>query len=148
MMCLISYLISSCFCRVISCWIFFLFCLSIHLLRSVFLPSIFSLITSSFSFFADMHFHFYQTLLLKEGTLQILTKVLGRIYAHGKSVSDGRSSLNAGFSIYNCCLPVLRSLTLICDTRPTQKLYGVFDWLVHESLLFSVFKYHLSYFHQ
>ncbi|XP_048500624.1 protein virilizer homolog isoform X2 [Beta vulgaris subsp. vulgaris] len=68
-----------------------------------------------------------KTLLLKEGTLQILTKVLGRIYAHGKSVSDGRSSLNAGFSIYNCCLPVLRSLTLICDTRPTQKLYGVFD---------------------
>ncbi|KAL2900847.1 Protein virilizer [Bienertia sinuspersici] len=34
----------------------------------------------------------YKALLLKEGTLQILTKVLGRIDIHGKSVSDGRIS--------------------------------------------------------
>ncbi|XP_021852766.1 protein virilizer homolog [Spinacia oleracea] len=68
-----------------------------------------------------------KTLLLKEGTLQILTKVLGRIDAHVKSVSNGRSSLNSRFNIYNCCLPVLRSLSLICETRSAQKLHLLLD---------------------
>ncbi|XP_021719118.1 uncharacterized protein LOC110686836 isoform X1 [Chenopodium quinoa] len=64
-----------------------------------------------------------KSLLLKEGSLQILTKVLGKIDAHVKSVSSGRSSLDSGFSIYNCCLPVLKSLSLICETRFAQKLH-------------------------
>lgn len=66
-------------------------------------------------------------LLLKEGSLQILTKVLGRIGVHGKSVSDGRISESSGFNIYNCCLPVLKSLSLMCDTRYAHNLRGLFN---------------------
>lgn len=96
-------------------------------------------------FIVDVLFH--QTLLLKEGTLQILTKVLGRIDAHVKSVSNGRSSLNSRFNIYNCCLPVLRSLSLICETRSAQKLHLLLDGLVNEQLFPSLFKYHCLFYH-
>lgn len=71
-------------------------------------------------------------LLLKEGAVQILIKVLERIDAYGKSVSGGRSSVKSGFSISNCCLPVLRSLSLICNSRRATQLPAVYD--CHEIL--------------
>ncbi|KAK9699314.1 hypothetical protein RND81_08G166700 [Saponaria officinalis] len=61
-------------------------------------------------------------LLLKDGAVSMLTKVLGRIDAHGKSPTDGSSV----FSVSNCLLPVLRSLSLICDGPSTARLLGLY----------------------
>ncbi|XP_057524908.1 protein virilizer homolog isoform X2 [Amaranthus tricolor] len=56
-------------------------------------------------------------LLLKAGTLHILTKVLEGINSHVKP----------GSSIYNCCVPALRSLSMICDSLSAQLPHKLLD---------------------
>ncbi|CAL0317010.1 unnamed protein product [Lupinus luteus] len=56
-------------------------------------------------------------LLLKEGTLQMLTKVLERCYVNvdvvGKQTQDTRSSANYSFSLLTWCPPVFRFFMLL-----------------------------------
>lgn len=66
-------------------------------------------------------------LLLKEGAVLMLTKVLERIDTYGKSASDASSSIKSGFNISSCYLPVLRSLSLICDSRYTVQLPAMYS---------------------
>ncbi|GMH23020.1 hypothetical protein Nepgr_024863 [Nepenthes gracilis] len=68
-------------------------------------------------------------LLLKEGALDILAEVLQRcVDASGKQVLDIRSSAKCGFDLFSCCLPILRSFSLICDSQLSAQLPGTYDW--------------------
>ncbi|KAH9622236.1 hypothetical protein KSS87_013053 [Heliosperma pusillum] len=64
-------------------------------------------------------------LLLKDGAVPMLIEVLVRIDALRKSTTDGRITIGSGYSISNCLLPVLRSLSFLCDTQASAGLQGV-----------------------
>ncbi|XP_074317545.1 protein virilizer homolog [Silene latifolia] len=64
--------------------------------------------------------------LLKDGAVPMLIEVLGKIDALRKSATDERIPIGSGYSISNCLLPVLRSLSLLCDTPANAGLQGVY----------------------
>ncbi|GAB4834106.1 hypothetical protein Ancab_032360 [Ancistrocladus abbreviatus] len=66
-------------------------------------------------------------LLLKEGIVHVLIEVLQRcVDATGNQVTE-MSSAKFGFDPSSCCLPILRSLSLICDSRSAADLPGAYD---------------------
>lgn len=70
-----------------------------------------------------------QGLLLKQGTLQTLTKVLDRCFvivdidADGKQTPDGRSSAKGGFSFFSWCLPIFKFIMLLFHSE-TSRYYS------------------------
>ncbi|KAK9290992.1 hypothetical protein L1049_009175 [Liquidambar formosana] len=60
-------------------------------------------------------------LLLKEGVVQMLTKVLERciaaINSDGKQLQDSRNLAKCGFTPLSWCLPVFKCFVLICNSR-------------------------------
>lgn len=64
-------------------------------------------------------FLLYQAFLLKEGFIQMLTRVLGRCFtatdSDGKQVLDTRSSTKCG--LLNWCVPVFKCFSLLCSRK-------------------------------
>ncbi|KAL8138354.1 hypothetical protein V2J09_004355, partial [Rumex salicifolius] len=69
-----------------------------------------------------------KTLVLMEGVVPMLVKVLQRCsYAGGAPFPDVKSSTKSGFTLFSCCLPALKSISLICDSETTAKYSGSYD---------------------
>lgn len=70
----------------------------------------------------------HQPLLLKEGAIQMLIKALERcvdaIESDGKQFSDGRNSAKLGLTGFCWCLPICKSLSLICDSQVSKHYNG------------------------
>ncbi|QCE05165.1 Virilizer [Vigna unguiculata] len=63
-----------------------------------------------------------KALLLREGTLQILTKLLDRCFViidDGKQTPD-RSSARCSFNIYNWCLPIFKFIMLLFHSETSE----------------------------
>lgn len=67
-------------------------------------------------------------ILLSEGALQIFCKVLESSGSASKSDSklplDGRNTAKSGFSQLRWCIPVFKSISLICDSRTSSQFHG------------------------
>ena len=74
------------------------------------------------------HFSPYQPLLLKEGAIQMLIKALERCVdateSDGKQLSDGRNSAKCSLTAFSWCLPLCKSLSLICDSHMSRHYIG------------------------
>ena len=74
------------------------------------------------------HFFPHQPLLLKEDAIQMLIKALERCVdaaeSDGKQLSDGRISAKCGLTAFSWCLPLCKSLSLICDSQISQPYTG------------------------
>ncbi|KAM6547755.1 hypothetical protein CsatB_019431 [Cannabis sativa] len=72
-----------------------------------------------------------QAFLLKEGFIQMLTRVLGRcltvIDSDGKQVLDTTSSTKCGVAILSWCVPVFKSFSLLCSSRTSVHRAGKHD---------------------
>lgn len=66
-----------------------------------------------------------QGLLLREGALRMLTKVLERCFVvddvDGKQIPDNRSSTKCYFSFFSWCLPVFKCITLLFHSETSQQ---------------------------
>lgn len=69
--------------------------------------------------------------LLKEGFIQMLTRVLGRCFAatdsDGKQILDGRSSAKCGSTMLSWCVPVFKSFSLLCSPRTSRHHAGKYN---------------------
>ena len=74
------------------------------------------------------HFSPYQPLLLKEGAIQMLIKALERCVdateSDGKQLSDGRNSAKCSLTAFSWCLPLCKSLSLICGSHMSRHYIG------------------------
>ncbi|KAL9258898.1 virilizer-like protein [Drosera capensis] len=61
-------------------------------------------------------------LLLNEDGLRVLVEVLQRFTDESGKVLDMRSSM--GFDLFSCCLPILKSFSLVYDSRSAAQLPG------------------------
>ncbi|GAB2264035.1 hypothetical protein Droror1_Dr00026169 [Drosera rotundifolia] len=61
-------------------------------------------------------------LLLNENGLRVLVEVLQRFTDESGKVLDMRSSM--GFDLFSCCLPILKSFSLVYDSRSAAQLPG------------------------
>ncbi|XP_059646578.1 protein virilizer homolog [Cornus florida] len=70
-------------------------------------------------------------LLLKEHAVQMLTEVLegciSAIYSDGKQFQESRNATKYGFSQLCWCIPVFKSLLLICDSGTSVPYPGTYD---------------------
>lgn len=67
-------------------------------------------------------------LLLKEGAIQMLIKALERCVdateSDGKQLSDGRNSAKCSLTAFSWCLPLCKSLSLICGSHMSRHYIG------------------------
>ncbi|RVW47170.1 hypothetical protein CK203_070196 [Vitis vinifera] len=67
-------------------------------------------------------------LLLKEGAIQMLIKALERCVdateSDVKQLSDGRNSAKCSLTAFSWCLPLCKSLSLICDSHMSRHYIG------------------------
>lgn len=65
-----------------------------------------------------------QSLLLREGALQMLTEVLEKCFAivdvDGKQIPDSRNSAKGSFSLLSWCLPVFQFFMLLFHSKASQ----------------------------
>ncbi|XP_059626354.1 protein virilizer homolog [Cornus florida] len=70
-------------------------------------------------------------LLLKEGAVRMLTKVLERcisaIYSDGKQFQESRNATKCGFSQLGWCIPAFKSLLLICESGTSVPYPAMYD---------------------
>lgn len=71
-----------------------------------------------------------KTLLLKEGVISVLVKALEKCFnslvPEGVMSTESKSS-NSGSSLLNWCVPLFKSLALICDSKTPLRHPGVYD---------------------
>ncbi|OWM82588.1 hypothetical protein CDL15_Pgr002163 [Punica granatum] len=65
-----------------------------------------------------------KALLLKEGIIQVLEKVMERcldsLDLEGKEFPENNNSADLGFTVFSWCLPALESMSLLCSSRKLQ----------------------------
>lgn len=87
------------------------------------------------------HFSPYQPLLLKEGAIQMLIKALERCVdateSDGKQLSDGRNSAKCSLTAFSWCLPLCKSLSLICDSHMSRHYIGNYAKWVDDAFVFT-----------
>lgn len=69
--------------------------------------------------------------MLKEGAAELLIRSLERIIdtfsQDGKLFSETKMPIRNGVSLLSWCLPVFKSLALLCDCQAPLHLTGVYD---------------------
>lgn len=73
----------------------------------------------------------FQPLLLKVGVVQMFSKVLesciGATNSDAKQFSESRNASKCGFSRLSWCIPIFKSVNLICGSSTCLRYPGIYE---------------------